>query len=469
MNIRSLWSTDGMLAEAERLGPIPTNREGYGRAFNMAWPSIVESVLLALVNLVDTMMVSGLGTGAVAAVGITNQPRLIVLALIFSLNIGVVAVVARRKGQGDREGANRCMKQCMTISALISLTMAALCLIFCEPLLRFAGANEEYLQDSCDYFRIIMLGIVFNALSLTINAAQRGVGNTKITMRSNMTANIVNIVLNYLLIEGRFGFPRLEVKGAALATSIGFLVAFLMSFKSVLHRPRFDSFLNVISPYSWKWDKKTLGSVYKVASSAMVEQMFMRLGFFLYAKIVAGLGTMAYATHQICMNVMNVSFGLGDGFNAATSALVGQSLGAKRSDLAKLYPLINQRMEIVASTMLAASIFIFRYKIMGLFSGEQEVILLGGVLLTMLAFTIHAQTSALIFSGTLRGAGDTRYVAKISMISIAMIRPVLAWALAYPIGFGLVGAWVPVMIDHYMRLVLFYLRFRSGKWTKIEL
>ena len=469
MNVRSLWSTDGMIKEAERLGPIPSNREGYGRAFNMAWPSIVESVLMALVNLVDTMMVSGLGTGAVAAVGITNQPRLIVLALIFSLNVGVIAVVARRKGQGDREGANRCMKQCMLISTLISLVMAILCLAFCEPLMRFAGANEEYLQDACDYFRIIMLGIVFNALSLTINAAQRGAGNTKITMRSNMTANIVNIVLNYFLINGHWIFPRMEVKGAALATTIGFIVAFIMSFTSVCRRERQLPFLNVLSPYSWKWDKKTLGAVYKVASSAMVEQMFMRIGFFLYVKIVAALGTVAYATHQICMNVMNISFGVGDGFNAASSALVGQSLGAKRPDLAKLYPRINQRMAIVGSTILAALLIIFRYSIMGMFSNEQEVILLGGILIIMIACTTHAQTSAVIFSGSLRGAGDTKYVAMISMISIAMIRPVLAWALAYPIGFGLIGAWVAVMVDQYTRLTLFYLRFRSGKWTKIEL
>ena len=93
------FSCQYLLEEKDRLGDIPSDREGYGRAINMAWPSIVESVLLALVTLIDTMMVSGLGEEAVAAVGITGQPRLIVLALIFSLNVGVTAVVARRKGQ----------------------------------------------------------------------------------------------------------------------------------------------------------------------------------------------------------------------------------------------------------------------------------------------------------------------------------------------------------------------------------
>ena len=190
------------------MGDIPSDREGYGRAINMAWPSIIESVLLALVTLIDTLMVSGLGEEAVAAVGITSQPRLIVLALIFSLNIGVTAVVARRKGQQDQEGANSCLKQCMLICGVISVALAVICSIFSEPLLRFAGAQEDYIEDACTYFRILMLGIFFNAMSLTINAAQRGAGNTKISMRSNLTANLVNIVFNYFLINAPLVLPQ---------------------------------------------------------------------------------------------------------------------------------------------------------------------------------------------------------------------------------------------------------------------
>ena len=195
--LKRIFSCQYMLKEEDRLGDIPSDREGYKRAINMAWPSIIESVLLAMVTLIDTLMVSSLGEEAVAAVGITSQPRLIVLALIFSLNIGVTAVVARRKGQKDQDGANRCLKQCMKICAVISILLAVLCTVFSDALLRFAGAGEDYIGDASTYFRILMMGIFFNAMSLTINAAQRGVGNTKISMRSNLTANLVNLVLNY--------------------------------------------------------------------------------------------------------------------------------------------------------------------------------------------------------------------------------------------------------------------------------
>ncbi len=450
------------------MGDIPSDREGYGRAINMAWPSIIESVLLALVTLIDTLMVSGLGEEAVAAVGITSQPRLIVLALIFSLNIGVTAVVARRKGQQDQEGANSCLKQCMLICGVISVALAVICSIFSEPLLRFAGAQEDYIEDACTYFRILMLGIFFNAMSLTINAAQRGAGNTKISMRSNLTANLVNIVFNYFLINGHWFFPKWGVAGAATATSIGYVIAFCMSLASVC-RKREDAFLSVFSKVSWKLDMGTLRSVFKVSSSAVVEQFFMRVGFFLYAKIVAGLGTVDFATHQVCMNIMSISFGFGDGFNVASSSLVGQSLGAKRPDLARLYASINQRMAVICSTVLAIILIVFRHPILGLFSDDPQVIARGGILLIMIACVTHAQTSQVIISGSLRGAGDTKFVAICSMISIAFIRPTLSWLLAYPIGWGLIGAWIAVLVDQYMRLVLFFIRFRGGAWTRIEL
>ena len=466
--ISKFFSCENLLKEKDRLGDIPSDREGYGLAISMAWPSIIESVLLALVTLIDTLMVSGLGEEAVAAVGITGQPRLIVLALIFSLNIGVTAVVARRKGQQDREGAYRCMKQCMIICGVISITLAVLCSIFTEPLLRFAGAQDDYLADACAYFRILMLGIFFNAMSLTINAAQRGAGNTKISMRSNLTANLVNIVFNYFLINGHWFFPKWGVAGAATATSIGYAVAFGMSLASIWRR-RDDAFLSIFSKVSWKLEMGTLRSVFKVSSSAVVEQFFMRVGFFLYAKIVAGLGTVDFATHQVCMNIMNISFGFGDGFNVASSSLVGQSLGAKRPDLARLYASINQRMAVICSTILAVILIVFRYPLVSLFSDEAQVIARGGILLIMIACVTHAQTSQVIISGSLRGAGDTKFVAICSMISIAFVRPTLSWLLAYPVGWGLIGAWIAILVDQYMRLVFFFMRFKSGAWTKIEL
>jgi len=464
--LRRFFSVEHMLKPQHRTGlPIPSNKEVYLRQYRMSWPCAVESVLVSLIGSIDTMMVGGIGPEAIAAVGITNQPKFILLAMIFSLNTGVTAVVARRKGQGDVDGANRCLRQCLLLSLCLSILMGAVGLLFARPILLFAGAQADIIDDATAYFQIMMLSIVFMALSLTINAAQRGAGNTKISMRTNVGANIVNICFNYLLINGVWVFPRMGVRGAAVATVLGNFAGFLMSVASLCHRA---NFLDMRGRASWKFDKKTMSSIMSISGSAMVEQVFMRIGFFTYAKIVATLGTVAFATHQVCMNIINLSFAFGDGLGIAASSLVGQSLGEKRPDMAIIYGKTGQRLAFCVSTALFF-LFLFGGRfLVSLFSDDPQVLSLGAEIMVIIACTTHFQTSAVVFSGCLRGAGDTKFVALTSFISIGIVRPILSWVLCTPVGLGLIGAWLGLLADQFMRFSLNMTRFKGGKWTKIE-
>ena len=155
---------------------------------------------------------------------------------------------------------------------------------------------------------------------MTINAAQRCAGNSKISMRTNLAANGINVVFNYLLIGGHFGFPRLEVAGAAIATALGCFIAFLMSVQSLVSPKAAPADIGKLAAQLGDPGAGRRGP----SPSAFVEQLCMRLGFFLYALIVAGLGTKMFATHQICMNICNICFSCYDGFAAAAAALVGQ-------------------------------------------------------------------------------------------------------------------------------------------------
>lgn len=455
-----------MIKENQRAGEIPSSGDIYQRTLDVAWPSALESVLVSLVGMVDTMMVGSIGPEAIAAVGITNQPRLIFLAIIMSLNVGVTAVVARRKGAEDREGANSVLKQAVLLSSVIALAATLLAIAFARPINIFAGAGEDIIDDATAYFRIIMSGMFFNCLLLTINAAQRGVGKTKISMRTNLTANGVNIVFNYLLIGGNFGFPRLGVRGAAIATVIGLAVGCLMSLMSVLHP---DGFLSLRLGGSWRLERKTMGPMWKVWSSALIEQMCMRFGFFLYVKIVATLGTIAFATHQICMNVFSISFSVGDGLSIASSSLVGQSLGAKRPDMAIIHGKACQRIAQTLSAVLTVIFILFRRYIMMAFTTDEAIILQGMDIMIVLALTCFIQNSQVVTMGSLRGAGDTRYTAMVSLISIAIIRPGTAWLFCYPLGLGIMGAWYSMFADQCIRAVLSVIRFSSGNWTKLKL
>lgn len=461
----SLVSVERLAKKIPLQGPLPSTKEIYQRTLRIAWPSALETVLVGLVSSIDTIMVGGLGPEAIAAVGITNQPKFILLALIMSLNVGVTTVVARRKGQMDMDGANRCLRQAVLLSGLLSLVLACLGYLFAEPIMVFAGAEPEIMTDAVNYFQIIMLGFVPMCMGLTINAAQRGVGNTRISMTTNLTANAVNLVFNYFLISGNLGFPRLEVRGAALATILGGFVSFLMSARSVFFR---SNFLQLSFRESWKPDRRTLSSIWSISSSAVVEQLFMRIGFFTYARIVAGLGTIAFATHQVCMNIMNISFNFGDGFSIAISSLVGQSLGAKRPDLARIYVKATQVLMFSCSFLLAIGFLSGRYVLVELFTDDVRIIEMSRSIMYIIAATTLIQTAAMSYSGCLRGAGDAKYIAVMAFVSIGIVRPLCAWVMCYPLGLGLFGAWISFITDQTLRWAFTSHRFRKGRWALIQ-
>lgn len=194
----------------------------------------------------------------------------------------------------------------------------------------------------------------------------------------------------------------------------------------------------------------------------------MRIGFFSYVKIVAALGTTAFATHQICMSIINFSYSIGDGLSIAVSALVGQYLGRKRPDLSQVFSKAATRIGLFFASAMFILFAFFGSELMKIFSRETDIVTLGAQLLLIVAFASPGQITQLVFSGTLRGAGDTKYVAYMSLISICLIRPVLTYILCYPLEFGLIGAWFSLFVDQYTRLMLTAVRFSRGKWKKIE-
>ena len=195
-----------------------TNKQLLLKAANVAWPAILESFFVALVALVDSFMVSGVGAYAVAAVGLTTQPKFVCLAVFIAINTSVSALIARRKGQDERESANRILITaiiCVLICVAIISTMAV---VWADEIMHIMGSEPDTHDSAVAYFRIIIGFTIFNCISLVINAAQRGSGNTRSAMHTNITSNLVNVVFNYLLIHGNLGFPALGIQGAAIAT-----------------------------------------------------------------------------------------------------------------------------------------------------------------------------------------------------------------------------------------------------------
>jgi putative MATE family efflux protein len=460
-----IFSTQFMVNDKLKRGEITPNREAYRTVLWMALPAVAEMVSVAVIGMADTAMVGVLGDYAVAAVGLTAQPRMIFLSLIFALNVGVTAIVSRRKGEGDQDSARLCLRQALVVELALVLILTVASLLLSKWLMGVAGAEADTIAPATEYFRILSCGLLFNAVSMTICGAQRGIGNTRITMTVNLTANLVNVVFNFLLIGGNFGFPRLGVAGAAIATVMGYAVGMALAIRSVVIK---DSYLRISKKDDWKLNKPMLKSITKIGGNSVLEQIVMRVGFFSYAAIVARLGTASYAAHLIAMQLMNLSFTFADGIAAASTSLVGQNLGKKRPDLSIMYGKIGQRFALVISIVLCIVSITGRAVFPTLFTKELATIAAAAEVIFILGLIQPIQTTQIVMAGSLRGAGDTRFVAITMLFTAALLRPSVSLLFIYVLGWGLPGAWYAVIVDQCIRLFLLYRRFSQGKWISIK-
>lgn len=443
-------------------------KEHVKKVIQIAWPAVLESFFIAFVGLVDSFMVSSLGSAAVASVGLTTQPKFVGLAMFFAVNVSVSALVARRKGENNREGANRIFLTALCFVVLAATIISVLLVMFASPIMELCGSEAETHESAVTYYRIIMGGMIFNCIQMGINSAQRGCGNTKITMRTNLVSNTVNVIFNYLLIGGHLGFPALGIKGAALATVLGSVVACIMSILSVCGKDTFVSFV-YITKEKIKPTFSAFGNIVKVGYSVFAEQLLLRVGFMATALMAAKQGTDAMAAHQVGMNIMGLSFSFGDGLQATAVALIGYSLGAKDPELAKKYGSICRYIGGCISVVLAVLYFVGGGLLYSLFFEEEVIIAYGVDIMRVIGLIVVLQISQVIYMGCLRGAGDTLYTAIVSTISVTIMRTAGSYFFCYVMGWGIVGIWMGVVADQVTRLVLASARFKQGKWMSIKI
>ena len=441
----------------------------YKRMLAVAWPAALEGMLVSLMNSFDTMMVGKIGPVAIAAVGLCAQPRMILLLLVQAVCVGTTSVIARRRGEERQDAAVSCLKQSLALVTALGILITVAGYFLADPFLSLAGANEETLPDARIYFRIVAAAFMANCWSLCICAAQRGIGKTRITMWVNMASNLINVFFNYCLIGGHLGFPRMEVQGAALASAIGMGAGFLLALATVVAPGKYKGYLHLSFHDSWRFDKESMRSIVKVGGNAAIEQFGVRFGFFVYARILFSLGTTMYAANQICMQLLSITFTFGDGLGVAATSLVGQNLGRKRADLSMLYGKISQRFAVMISLVLGVLIVSFRYQIAGWFIGENtlnadQVVAYAASTMLVLAAIQPFQTSSVVLSGSLRGAGDNLYVALIATICVSVVRPIMAVIAVYVLHLGLTGTWIFGLSEIALRFAFFYPRFASGKW-----
>ncbi len=455
--------------ERKLLPETITSKELYRDIIQIAWPSLCELFLTSLVHMVDTMMVGNLGPDAISAVSIATQPKFLFMNLVMALNTGTTAMVSRARGKQDQERANRILRQCMVFVTFIGIISAILGYIFSAPLISFmanGGLDPSVLEQGTRYLQIQFMFFPCVAWTSVITAALKGTGQAKPSLYYNTIANAVNICFNWLLINGNWGFPRMEVAGASLATCIGQFVALLISLYCIFSG---KFYCRMQMKNLLKFDRDIMSGVIKVGVPSLIEQLIMRFGVIMYTRTVASLGSIEYATHNICMNIQSMSFMIGQGFAVSSTALVGQSLGKNRPDMAEHYSRRCRNLGFYVAIGIAILFFIFRRTLVGFYNKEEIILELGGVLMLYVALLQPFQANQFILGGSLRGAGDTRFTAVVMLITIVGIRTCLAYLLVTVLGWGLHGAWIALCADQICRSMIIMARYNQGKWKKIKL
>ena len=450
-------------------GAEELNRKSmYRRALSVAWPAMMESFFITLAGMIDTMMVAELGSYAVAAVGLTAQPKFIGLTLFIGMNVAVSALVARRKGEERPEDANEIVWTAVLLTLILCVLVTILFVVFTPQMMTLAGSNADTHESAVIYFRIIMGGLFFNVITMVINAAQRGSGNTRLSMTTNLTSSIVNIIFNYLLIEGHFGFPAWGIRGAAIATVLGTVVAAVMAFFS-LFRPSSYIRFSEMKKLGIRLRKQCVDAIWRLAGTTSLENIAMRVGFVATALIAARLGTDEFAAHNIGMNVLGLGFSFADGMQVAAIALAGEALGAGKKETAKAYGNICQRIGFGISILLALALFFGSEWFFGLYFKERHIINMGIMISRWIMVIVLLQISQIIFTGCLRAAGDVRYTLLAALISVTGIRTLVTILLVSVFHMGLTGVWLGVLSDQASRFILMGRRFHQGNWVNLKI
>jgi MATE family multidrug resistance protein len=430
----------------------------------LALPAMGEQILSMTVGLVDTYLVGHLGAAPLAAVGLANQWVFAAVALFGAIATGSTALIARFTGGNEWQGANRVLIQSILMGAAIGLGATALGMVFAGPALDLLGAEPDVASLGSSYLRIVSSIFFFSTLMFIGNACLRGAGDTRTPLYIMLVVNALNIAVAWTAINGPFGLPKLGVAGSAMGAATGRLVGGVLVI-AILLKGRAGIQLQLRGArLNWTLIRRIL----HVGLPSGLEQLLFRSGHMVFARVIAGLGTVAYAANQVAGNAWSLSFMPGFGFALAATTLVGQGLGAGDPEMAERRGHTAFRMGATFMGVMGLLFLLFPSQIVGIFIDDPDVIAAGTLPLRMVGLIQPILAAAIIFAGGLRGAGDTRFPMIVTGASIWLVRVPLSYILAFVLGWGLAGAWVAFAFDLCIRGALNTLRFRAGRWKTIQ-
>lgn len=431
------------------------------KLFNLTWPIFIETALFMLLGFIDVFVLSKYNDLAASSVNTANQAVSIV-TIVFTVISGASAVIISQcLGAKNKKGASRIAALSLTFNMAFGIIVSAVLFIFNTPILRFIGAEGKILDYSSQYLAIVGGTLFLQAVLSATSVIIRNHGMTQISMYVTVGMNIVNTVLDIIFVLGLFGMPRLGVLGVAIATSFsrfaGTIVLLIVLFKKI-EKP---SIFKLLKPFPWG-DVK---NIIKLGVPSALETFLYNLSQLVITSIVLKCMTeIDLITKTYVQNITMFFYIFAVSIGQASQILTGHLVGAKKFDEAYRQGFRGYRNALIVTFILSATGALLGQYIMGIFTVNQTIIVLGANVLLIDIILEFGRTTNLVVIACLRGAGDVIFPTGCAIFSMWVISTLGAYILAVALGFGIYGLWIAFAADECFRGILMIFRWKSRKW-----
>ena len=432
-----------------------------GRALMLlAVPMVLEVVLESVFAVVNVFWVGRLGPGAVATVGLTEAMFSCIYALGMGLGIGATAMVARRIGEKNPEGAARAAAQAIALGVLMAIPIAVVGGVFAPDLLRLMGADTAVVAQGAGFTRIMFAGNIVVLLLFLINAIFRGAGDAAIAMRSLWVANLCNLILDPLLIFGIGPFPELGLTGAAVATTIGRGIGVAYQFYRLTERNnRF-----AIRRSHLRLDPPLLGAMLRLSSTGMFQILIGTTSWIGLIRVISTFGSVALAGYTVTMRIVIFAILPAWGMSNAAATMVGQALGARKPERAEQAVWRAGLYNLAFLGSLGLLFVVAAPWLVNAFTPDPEVRHIATLGLRIIAAGFPFYAYGMVLTSSFNGAGDTWTPTWLNLCCFWLWEVPLAWVLSKHFGWGPTGVFLSVAVAFSTLALASAVLFRKGRW-----
>jgi len=457
----STKATKDQLLQKIRGGQSMTFAEQLRLTILLSIPAIIAQLSSVMMQYIDTAMVGRLGAGPSASIGLVSTTTWIFGGFCFATSAGFSVQVAHLIGANDFAKARQVLRHALTSVLIFSLSLTLIGLSIGHSLPVWLGGGEDIIDDASAYFLIYVAFLPTMQLSITSGAMLQASGNMKVPSILNIMMCVMDVILNYIFIYGL----DMGARGAALGTGLAEAITAVLMFSFLVFRS--PELKLTQDRGSFIPDRASLKHAFGISGPMWLQNIISRGAYIASTLIVAPLGTIAIAANSFAITAESFCYMPGYGIQDAATTIIGQSLGARRNDLAKRFARITIGLGAIIMTVGGALMFFTSTQLMSLLSNDPEVIALGAKVLRIEAFAELMFAVSIVAYGCCVGGGDTLVPSAINLLSMWVVRIGLALILTPHI--GLAGYWVAMCVELNVRGLLFLLRMKSGRWMKLKI